>query len=65
MNSEIDPVVLLKEAAKITGLSVGWLRRLAHGGRGPKITRVGRKIGFRRADLEAWLESQRETPTAA
>lgn len=65
MKAIIDPVVHLKEAADIVGLSKEWLRRLAHGGRGPAITRVGRKICFRRADLESWLEHQRETPPAA
>ncbi|WP_084210324.1 helix-turn-helix transcriptional regulator [Corynebacterium sphenisci] len=44
----------------IPGTSVWTWTRLYTTGRGPRVTRVGRARLYRRADVEAWLDAQRE-----
>lgn len=50
------------EAAKYTGVTQSWLRRLAASGRGPQVAdRSGRGRGrgnaYKRGDLDAWMRA--------
>jgi len=45
------------EAAKILGLASSTLAKLRLGGNGPVYCKLGRRVVYRREDLEAWLES--------
>ena len=48
------------EAAKILGLSPSTLRKWRTGRpcRGPAFLRMGRRVGYRVADIEAWAADQ-------
>lgn len=50
-------------AARISDppLPVATLRYWRHVGEGPKSFKIGRRVVYRRADVEAWLASQYET----
>lgn len=51
-------VIGKKEAAKILGVSESTLDRWAKEGRGPKRTRVGGRVRYLRAEVEAFWKSQ-------
>ena len=52
-----DLLVLTEaQAARLLGVSVFTLRRMRKGGTGPKVLQLSdRRIGYRKASLEAWL----------
>lgn len=50
-----DEYVTAAEVAKIVRVSHTFLCRARKQGRGPAYTRLGRKILYRRADVEAWV----------
>ncbi|OBA32922.1 hypothetical protein A5766_12570 [Gordonia sp. 852002-51296_SCH5728562-b] len=54
-----DPAVLLDErqAAYLAGLSPFTLRNMRQAGRGPRHVQIGRRIRYRRLDVEVWIES--------
>ena len=43
------------QSAEFTGLSQRSLERHRRAGTGPKFVRLGRRVFYRRADLEAWV----------
>jgi len=51
-------------AATILGISPGHLRNLRSQGEGPAFYRVGRRVIYKRADLDAFLASCRVEPGA-
>jgi predicted DNA-binding transcriptional regulator AlpA len=54
-----NPITLTaKEAAKILGLASSTLAKLRLGGNGPVYYKLGRRVVYRRENLEAWLESR-------
>lgn len=59
-------VLMEAEAARQVSLSVRSLQRLRVDGGGPPYIQLGlRRIGYRMADLEAWLTGRRVTSTSA
>ena len=50
-----DDLLLLPEVAQITRLTESTLRWLRHQGRGPAGFRLGRRVVFRRAEVERWI----------
>jgi predicted DNA-binding transcriptional regulator AlpA len=60
MNASMGNRVLSsREASSHVGLSEMTLRRYRTEGTGPRFVRLGeRRIGYRIADLDAWLESR-------
>ena len=46
------------EAAEYLGLSVPTLARFRTLGGGPKYAKLGSSVRYRKADLDAWLESR-------
>jgi len=45
-----------EEAAQSLSLTVQALRDLVYKGRGPKVTRMGRRVLFRPADVASWVD---------
>lgn len=44
-----------QDTAKRLSLTVQALRDLVYKGRGPKVTRIGRRVMFRPNDVEEWI----------
>jgi predicted DNA-binding transcriptional regulator AlpA len=54
-----DPITLTAaQAASILGLAPSTLAKLRLTGNGPTYCKLGRRVVYRRTDLEAWLESR-------
>jgi excisionase family DNA binding protein len=54
-----DPITLTaSEAARVLGLAQSTLAKLRLSGNGPIYCKLGRRVVYRREDLEAWLESR-------
>ena len=54
-----DPLTLTAgAAAKLVGLAPSTLAKLRFNGNGPLYRKLGRRVVYRRADLEAWLQSR-------
>jgi predicted DNA-binding transcriptional regulator AlpA len=47
-----------REAAQYLGLAPGTLRNWRTAGRGPRHVRLGRRVGYRVEDLQAWTEER-------
>ncbi len=50
-----DDLLLLEEVAALTRQSVSTLRWLRHRGEGPAGFRLGRRVVFRRSEVEQWV----------
>lgn len=46
------------EAAEILRTVPGTLRYWRHTGTGPRSARIGRRVVYRRVDLDAWIAAQ-------
>jgi predicted DNA-binding transcriptional regulator AlpA len=54
-----NPITLTAcEAAKVLGLAPSTLAKLRLFGNGPTYCKLGRRVVYRREDLEAWLASR-------
>lgn len=60
---EMYEAVGVREAAALAGCSRAWIYKEWSAGRGPKITKLGRRTLIRRQALVEWL-AQRERETA-
>jgi len=60
-----DPgrLMTLNEIADLLGIPVATLYRWRHRGEGPPGYRIGRQVRFRRAAVEAWIESRADART--
>jgi predicted DNA-binding transcriptional regulator AlpA len=47
-----------REAAKMLGLAASTLAKLRLSGNGPSYCKLGRRVVYRKKDLEAWLQSR-------
>jgi predicted DNA-binding transcriptional regulator AlpA len=56
--SEMSKVITATAAAKFVGLSESTLAKLRLNGNGPTYCKLGRRVVYRPADLEAWLQSR-------
>jgi predicted DNA-binding transcriptional regulator AlpA len=57
--TEMD-LLTTSEVAEMTRKPVATLRWYRHEGIGPKSGRLGGRVVYRRADVEAWIEEQLE-----
>lgn len=58
-HSSDNCVIRFREACAETGVSVATMRRYIKAGTGPRMVRLSERIhGFKRADLDAWVESR-------
>jgi predicted DNA-binding transcriptional regulator AlpA len=55
MTSEL---LLLEEVSELTRIPVPSLRFYRHNGKGPKSFRLGNRVVYKRADVEAWIEQR-------
>jgi predicted DNA-binding transcriptional regulator AlpA len=62
--SILPPVVTSKVAARIVGLSASTLAKLRLNGNGPVYCKLGRRVVYRPADLEQWLQSRTARDTS-
>lgn len=53
-----DPVLNATAAANFLGLAVSTLAKLRCIGGGPRFLKLGRKVGYRRSDLSAYLDAR-------
>ena len=54
-----DPITMIAgEAAKLLGLATSTLAKLRLSGNGPVYCKLGRRVVYRREDLETWLETR-------
>lgn len=53
------------EAAEVLRLGVATLHRWRKSGKGPPYIEMGRKVYYRRADLDRWIEEQQRQPQIA
>ena len=51
-------LLLTTEVAELIRTPEATLRYWRHTGVGPKSARLGRRVVYRRADVEAWVEAQ-------
>jgi predicted DNA-binding transcriptional regulator AlpA len=54
----------VEAAASYTGLSVSTLNKLRVFGGGPVFLKLGRRVAYDVADLDAWLANKRRTSTS-
>lgn len=54
----MSDLLTVAEVAEITRLPEATLRWFRHVGKGPKSAKLGRRITYRRSDVEAWIEAQ-------
>jgi predicted DNA-binding transcriptional regulator AlpA len=62
--SDLPKVVSAKIAARLVGLSESTLAKLRLNGNGPVYCRLGRRVVYRQADLEQWLQSRTARDTS-
>ena len=64
-NTSRDPELLtIAEAAELLRAPVATLRYWRHLGTGPRSFRLGRRVLYRREDLQAWIAQQRAEAAA-
>lgn len=51
-----DTLLTIKEAAEMTRLSVHTLAGFRKDGRGPKYGKLGGRVFYREADIQAWID---------
>jgi excisionase family DNA binding protein len=63
-STEPADLLTIAEVAAITRAPISTVRYWRHMGTGPQSFRLGRRVVFRRADLDRWM-AERENPAAA
>ncbi|WP_299051868.1 helix-turn-helix domain-containing protein [uncultured Nocardioides sp.] len=52
----------LRQTADYLGVSPGALYQMRHTGDGPPGFKVGARVRYRRAEVDAWLDARRDAP---
>lgn len=60
----LPPRIPVDAVATLTGLSVSTLNKLRLTGGGPPYLKLGRRVAYDLADLDAWLGSKRRRSTS-
>lgn len=63
--AEPQPLMTIDEVSQYTRIPRGTLYNWRHLGEGPPSLTLGRRVRYRREDVEAWLEQQASDNTAA
>ena len=53
----------VRQAAARLGVSKSWLDKSRLLGTGPKFVKIGRRVAYDEADLDAWVESHKHVRT--
>jgi predicted DNA-binding transcriptional regulator AlpA len=62
--ADLPKVVSAKIAARYVGLSASTLAKLRLNGNGPTYCKLGRRVLYRPADLDQWLQSRTARDTS-
>lgn len=62
--TQIDDFIDRETFCRRYGITYRTAEMMAHKGRGPKVTILGRKAWYHKADIAAWLDAQREKANA-
>ena len=54
----MDRLVSSREVSELTTVPEGTLGWLRHRGAGPRFFKLGRRVVYKQADVEEWLEEQ-------
>lgn len=60
----IETILSEKVLAEKLNVTPGALAKWRVAGTGPAFTRIGRRIGYRPGDVEAWLDARRVASTS-
>jgi excisionase family DNA binding protein len=60
--SSDDQLLTLDQFAEMVNTPLNTVRYWRQSGYGPKSARIGRRVMFRRAEVEAWLDEQFAEP---
>jgi predicted DNA-binding transcriptional regulator AlpA len=58
------PLLRVAEAAEFLGLSVSKLNKMRVFGGGPDFLKLGSRVAYAPADLNAWLQTRRRSSTS-
>lgn len=61
---QFEALLRIEDVSEITGITPDTLRHWRHRGVGPKSSRLGRRIVYRRSDVNDWLELELERTAA-
>lgn len=61
----MDEFLTTEEVAKVARTVSSTVRYWRHAGKGPRSVRIGKRVLYRRGDVEAWLEQQYATQEAS
>lgn len=56
--AETSELLDIKDVAKKTGVAISTLRHWRANNTGPKSARIGRRVRYRAADVDAWIAAQ-------
>jgi excisionase family DNA binding protein len=56
--ADMSEILLIEEVAELLRTPRSTLRYWRHIGEGPKSFKIGGRVAYKRADVEAWLEEQ-------
>lgn len=59
-----DRLMTLSEVSDLLGVPIATLYGWRYRGEGPRGYKIGRLVRYRRAAVEAWIESQADRPLA-
>ena len=54
------PLLTIEQLAELLQVPVSTIYKWRATGYGPKVTKVGKYLRWQQADVDAWLEAQRE-----
>jgi excisionase family DNA binding protein len=54
----VEHLLTVEDLAAVCGVPVGTCYQWNYRGTGPRKTKVGKYVRYRRVDVEAWLEKQ-------
>lgn len=60
----MDQLICAEDAAHLLNISTSTLAKMRLSGSSPRYVKLGRRVAYRRADLEAWIEAQSFNSTA-
>lgn len=60
----MDQLICAEDAANLLNISPSTLAKMRLSGSSPRYVKLGRRVAYRPADLEAWIEAQSFTSTA-
>ncbi|MDN2579067.1 helix-turn-helix domain-containing protein [Aquibium sp. ELW1220] len=60
----MDQLICAEDAANLLNISSSTLAKMRLSGSSPRYVKLGRRVAYRPADLEAWIETQSFNSTA-